>query len=221
MDWIEKITRQEKQLEELEVAIELGQESDDLGMAEEIKNILKRKFDPERIKKFIHELRDRCEGAACLLDQPDFKTYKNDRKSMLAFLEKSSELLDTIRKGRGVYNLSTFSKLLDEKRSALEYECQELAVTTGNLLSILIRKIKQLDDSNEQRLKGRPSADSKGIITEIAKIWETCLGQRPTKYRYGPFADVIKIVLEGLNLPWKDPQRKIDEAFKKQVTKLE
>lgn len=41
MEWIEKITRQEKQLEELEVAIELGQESDDQGMAEEIKNILK------------------------------------------------------------------------------------------------------------------------------------------------------------------------------------
>jgi len=41
MEWIEKITQQEKQLEEVEVAIELGQESDDPGMAEEIKNLLK------------------------------------------------------------------------------------------------------------------------------------------------------------------------------------
>jgi len=41
MEWIEKITQHEKQLEELEIAIELGQESDDPGMAEEIKDLLK------------------------------------------------------------------------------------------------------------------------------------------------------------------------------------
>jgi len=41
MEWIEKIAQQEKQLEELEVAIELGQESDDPAMAEEIKSLLK------------------------------------------------------------------------------------------------------------------------------------------------------------------------------------
>jgi peptide chain release factor 2 len=41
MAWIEKITQHEKQLEELEIAIELGQESDDPGMAEEIKDLLK------------------------------------------------------------------------------------------------------------------------------------------------------------------------------------
>lgn len=182
----------------------------------EIKNILERKFNPENVKTFINELRGCCEGAACLLDQSNFKTYKNDRKSMMGLLEKSKDLLNTIRKGRGqIYHLSTFSKLLDEKRSELEFECQELAVTTGNLLSILIQKIKQLDDSNEQRLKGRPKADSKGIAAEIARIWELCFDKRPTRYRYGPFVNVIRIVLEGLKLPSEDPQRIIDSILKK------
>jgi hypothetical protein len=182
--------------------------------AYEIKNILERKFDPECVKKFICELRDCCEGAACLLDGTDYKTYKNDRKSMLAFLEKSSELLDTIRKGQGIYRLSTFSQLLDDDLSGLGYECQELAVTTGNLLSILIRKIKCLDDSNEQRLKGRPSADSKGIVAEIARIWETCFDKKPTKYIGGPFVEVVQKVLEGLNLKYESPERKIRAALK-------
>lgn len=180
----------------------------------EIKNILERKFDPECVKRFIHELRDCCEGAACLLDQTDFKTYKNDRKSMLGILEKSSELLDRIRKGRGIYHISSFSKLLNEKRSELELECQELAVTTGNLLSMLIRKIKQLDDSNEQRLKGRPSADNKRIVTEIAKRWESCFNKKPTKYLAGPFEEVVRVLLKGLNLKYEYPQRKISEALK-------
>jgi hypothetical protein len=180
----------------------------------EIKNILERKFDPECVKKFICDLRDCCEGAACLLDQPDFKTYKNDRKSMLAFLEKSGELLDTIRKGRRIDHLSTFSLLLDDKRSELGFECQELAVTIDNLLSMLIRKIKSLDDLNEQHLKGRPSADSKGIVAEIATIWETCFDKKPTKYIGGPFVEVVQIVLKGLNLPYEYPERKIHAALK-------
>lgn len=188
--------------------------------AYEIKKILERKFDPVRVKKFICELRNCCEGAACVLDQPDFKTYKNDRKSMLAFLEKCSELLDTIRMGRGIYNLSTFT-LLDnfntpgDKPGMLYRECQELAVTMDNLLRILIRKLKELDDSNQQRIKGRPSADNKGIIAEIARIWETCFDKKPTKYIGGPFVEVVQIVLEGLNLPYEYPERKIRAALKK------
>jgi len=184
-----------------------------------IKKILVKKFNPECVEKFTNELRSCCEGAACVLDQPDFKTYKNDRKSMMVLLEKCSELFDTIRMGRGIYNLSTFT-LLDnfntpgDKPGILSRECQELAVTTGNLLSILIRKLKELDDSNEQRMKGRPSADGKGIVTEIAKIWETCFNKKPTKYIDGLFADVVKIVLEGLNLKHEYPERKIRAALK-------
>lgn len=185
----------------------------------DIKNILERKFDTESVKRFINELRSCCEGAACLLDETDFKTYKNDRKSMLALLKKSSELLDTIRKGRGIYHLSTFSQFLDDGLSELGYECQELAVTTGNLLSILIRKIKQLDNLNEQqRKRGRPTADSKGIVAEIARIWKTCFDKKPTKYIGGPFEKVVQKVLEGLNLTYEDPRRKISDALK---TKLE
>jgi hypothetical protein len=185
-----------------------------------IKKILVKKFNPEHVEKFTNELRSCCEGAACVLDQPDFKTYKNDRKSMSALLEKCSELLDTIRMGRGIYNLSTFT-LLDnfntpgDKPGMLYRECQELAVTTDNLLRILIRKLKELDDSNEKRMKGRPSADSKGITAEIARIWETCFDKTPTKYIGGPFVEVVQIVLEGLNLPYEYPERKIRAALKK------
>jgi hypothetical protein len=184
--------------------------------AVEIKSILERKFDPECVKIFIKKLRFCCEGAACLLDQADYKTHKNDRKSMLAFLEKSSELLNTIREGQGIYRLSTFSQLLDEDLDGLGGECQELAVTTGNLLSILIRRLKRLDTLNEQhRIKGRPGADSKGIVAQIARIWETCFDKKPTKYIGGPFVEVVQIILEGLNLQYEYPQRKILAALKK------
>lgn len=181
----------------------------------EIKNILEKKFDPECVEKFIYQLRDCCEGAACLLDQTDFKTYKNDRKSMLALLEKCSKLLNSIREGRGIYHLSTFALLIDDKRQQDDTECQELALIIGDLLSIFIRKIKLFDDSNEQRLKGRPPADSKGIVAEVAKIWESCFDKKPTKYIGGPFTEVVQIVLKGLKLTYEYPQRKIHKALKK------
>jgi|GEM_PF-4260637 len=190
------------------------------AQANEIYDVLKKNFDSEKIDKFIDELRSCCEGAACVLDQPDHKTYINDRKSMMRILEKSADLLDEIRKGRGIYNISSL-KLLDDynqpgnKPGALAYECQELAVTIGNILTILIRKLRELDDSNEKRIKGRPLADSKGIVAEIAKIWETCFGKKPTNYMGGPFVDVVRIVLDGLNLKYEYPDRKIRAALKR------
>lgn len=184
----------------------------------EIKRILEKKFDSQNIIRFIMKLRFILEGAACLLNQQDYKTYKNDRKAMLAIMKKSSDLLDSIRNGRSLRYLDNFSVLLNEKRSELEIECLELAATTGNLLSILIRKLKNLDDTNEQRIKGRPNADSKGIVAEIARIWESCFNKKPTQYNDGSFVDVVKVVLEGLKLKYEYPQRKIKAAVK---TKLE
>ncbi len=181
----------------------------------EINKILEKKFDSKNVIRFIIKLRSVAEGATCLLDQTDFKTYKNDRKSMLALLGKCSALLNSIRDGRGIYHLSNYTLLIDAKRQQNDAECQELAVIVGDLLSMLIRKMKLLDDSNEKHLKGRPTADSKGIVTEIAKIWETCFNKKPTKYSGGPFEEVVQIVLKGLNLPYEYPQRKIRSALKK------
>jgi len=181
-----------------------------------IKKILDRKIDRQNVIRFIMKLRFVAEGAACLLDQPDSKTYKNDRKSMLALLEKSSDLLDAIRKDRGIYRISSYSVFLDDNLSDLSWDCQRLALSTGDLLGLLIEKLKRLDELNEQhRKKGRPTADSKGIVAEIARIWETCFGKKPTQYMEGPFAEVVQIVLQGLNLQYEYPQRKIREALKK------
>ncbi|MCK9362173.1 MAG: hypothetical protein M0P74_01000 [Syntrophales bacterium] len=181
--------------------------------------LLLNKFEPAQVMRFIVELRDCCEGAACLLDQPDYRTYKNDRKSMVTLLEKSYALLNEINEGRLIRQLSSFSAF--DVHNPEYGECQELAVTAGNLLSILIKKIKRLDDSMGQRFKGRPTADSKGIVAEIAKTWERCFYKKPTKYLEGLFVDVVKIALEGLNLKYEYPKRKIHAALKKEVTKLE
>jgi len=181
----------------------------------EIRKILERKFNSQEIIRFILKLRFILEGAVCLLNQPDYKTYKNDRKSMLAVLEKSSGLLDAIRQGHGIYRISNFSSLLEDKHGEIGLECQDLAVTVGNLLSILIRKIKSFDELNERRIKGRPTADNKGIIAEIASIWEECFKKKPTKTTGGPFEAIVGKVLECLNLPYVCPQRKIKEALKK------
>jgi len=187
-----------------------------------IKEILKRKFNVDSVDEFIDKLRFCCEGAACLLDQPDYKTYKNDRKSMIAILKKSSELLDKIRKGRtGIYHLSSYSLLTNDALSAKGFECQELAASIDGLLRMLIRKIRHFDEVNEQHRKkerGRPSADNKEIGTEIAKIWESCFNIKPTKYQDGPFREVLEIVLEGLYRKHKDARRIMDEALK---TKME
>lgn len=180
----------------------------------EIKDILMlNNFKEEQVKRFIVELRDCCEGAACLLDQPDYKSYKNDRKSMVALLEKSYALLYEINEGRLIRQLSSFS-VFDEYNP--EYrECQELAITARNLLNILIQKIKRLDDTMGKRFKGRPNADSKGIVAEMAKIWERCFNKKPTTYVDGLFMVVVKIALEGLNLPYKYPERKLRAALRK------
>ena len=191
----------------------------DIPFADMHKELIKeslKNYNPESVKIFIEKLCDCWQVACCLLDQPDTKTYRNDRRSMLNILEKSSELLDTIRKGYpGLYHLSKYSLINNQTLAAEHLECQELAVTTDNLLRLLIKKIKRFDYLlNEQIHKGRPSADSKEIVTEIAKIWESCFSEKPSQYRDGPFVTVIKIIFEGLNLPSKDPQRSIRAALK-------
>lgn len=186
--------------------------------AQRIKEILGNKFDPNSVNVFIDRLRFCCEGAACLLDQPDYKTYKNDRKSMLAILEKSDSLLDAIRRGRmGLYHLSNYTILNNGQLSEESLECQEIAVTIDNLLRILIRKIKRFDEVNEQYRKkgsGRPSADNKKIGAEIVKIWEACFNEKPKKYQDGLFGEVLEIVLEGLYGKQKDPRRTMEDALR-------
>lgn len=182
-----------------------------------IKDILLLNYPLKQVNLFINELRNIAEGAACLLDMPDYKTYKNERKSLVALLEKSHDLLEQIRNPDAKYHKiltrpSNFDAL--NNNSGADIECLELAVTTGNLLSMLIRKIKSIDDTNIKRFKGRPTADSKGIVSEIVKAWEDCFEQTPSNYAEGPFYDVVKIVLEGLNLPFEFPQRKITQALK-------
>lgn len=178
-----------------------------------IKDRLEQTYDTESVKRFIEKARFCCEGAACLIDQPDYKTYINDRKSMQSILEKSSRLLEAIRKGHRIYRISNFSELLEQKHAELGLECQKLSGAVDNLLSLLVRKIKSFDELNEQRIKGRPTADCKGIVAEIANIWEACFQKKPTQYIDGLFAEIVQIVLEGLNLPYEYPQRKLKDAL--------
>lgn len=181
--------------------------------AREITTFLGRKYDRQDIIRFIMKLRFILEGAACLLDQPDSKTYRNDRKSMLAILEKSYQLLDAIRQGRA-YRIPNYTVLLDDDLVGLDSECRELALTTGDLLGILIRKMKKFNEATEQRISGRPPADSKGIVRHIAKAWEEAFGKKPTRYPESAFAEVLEIVLKGLNITYKYPRRKIKDALK-------
>ncbi len=188
--------------------------------AYEIKELLKAKCDSQSVKRFIMKLRDILEGAACLLDQPDYKTFKNDRKIMMTALEKSKQLTEAICDANApITRFTNFHQLLSyndeyETGSELATDCQELALTVSLMLGMLIRKLKILDVRNEKALKGRPTADSKGIVAEIAKAWESCFNKKPTNYAGGPFDDVIKIVLKGLNLPFEYPQRKIKEGLR-------
>ncbi|MDD3847456.1 MAG: hypothetical protein PHC90_13995 [Syntrophorhabdaceae bacterium] len=189
--------------------------------AREIKMKLKGKYDHKDVTRFIMKLRFVLEGAACLLDQTDSKTYRNDRKSMLAILEKSYKLLDAIRQGQ-VGRIPNYTVLLDDDLSELDGECRELARTTGDLLSVLVRKMKKLNELIEQQVKrsagslhGRPTADSKGIVKHIAMAWEEAFREKPTQYPDSDFADVLKIALIGLNLTHEYPRRKLKDALKK------
>jgi len=183
--------------------------------------MLEKKYDLDKISFFIANVRDICEGAACLLHQPDYKTYKNDRKLMMSLLEKSKQLMDDICDHRApMVRFITFQRLVSyneeyETGSELASDCQEMAVQVALMIGILIRKMKQLDLRNEKALKGRPTADSKGIVKEIAKAWEKWFGKKPTMYAGNDFEDILKIVLEGLKLKYEYPQRKIKDALKK------
>ena len=180
----------------------------------DILHVLEKNYDLDRVATFIWKIRFCCEGAACLLDQPDYRTYKNDRKSMLRTLEKSKELLDAITDSRGLYRISNYAALLGQEHVRPADECSKLAKATHALLEVLIDKIREFDNLNEQTMKGHPIADSNGIVREIAKAWESSLGVRPTQYAGGPFEDVVKVVLKGLNMTHEYPQRKIKAALK-------
>lgn len=94
-------------------------------------------------------------------------------------------------------------------------ECSNIAyIAYGPLAKLLdiVQNAKKVLNA-EKPSQGRPEADSQGLVTEMAKIFAKHI-DKPTTYKDGAFVEVVRIILETLNLPTKDPSRAIRKAIK-------
>lgn len=70
--------------------------------------------------------------------------------------------------------------------------------------SMALKILQKVDQRKNQHID---------FLNEILKIYEQYFN-KPTKYRYGPFFNIIRTLLEALNLPSEDPSRAIEQLIK-------
>lgn len=98
-----------------------------------------------------------------------------------------------------------------EKSSECSNAVYSAYIPLMRVLRIIQGFRKTLDAEKPRR--GRPHTDPQGIVTEMARIFAEHIG-KPTTYEGGPFAEVVRPVLESVNLPAQDPGRSIKKAIR-------
>ncbi|MBW2075848.1 MAG: hypothetical protein JRI58_14090 [Deltaproteobacteria bacterium] len=116
------------------------------------------------------------------------------------------------------FSLLPQAKIADTK----DFSSLNTIVKSVDLIVEVYGPLKQLADiirNTERQLevikpgRGHPRADTQGLVREIKEMFEKHLGEA-SSYEYGPFSDVVRITLEILDLPSKDPSRPIRRAVK-------
>lgn len=183
-----------------------------------LQNELK-KFRPENVKIFIYRLQDQCQHALRIMTIPGRTDHKEKLKYLLKIFKPALFCLRDLEQGR---------PLLEYKRSVStlpqlhwDTEIQDILITGLKLssdaaepLSALIETIDKQLKKEKSRPRKRPESYSKGLIEVISKIFEQSFHKKPSTYDAGIFTKVVKIALEAVGLPAKDPGRIIKQILK-------
>jgi hypothetical protein len=93
------------------------------------------------------------------------------------------------------------------------FKISELArLSLFTLIDMIDETIKRIEKQKPPKA-GRPRADDINFVKQIADTYSDTI-DNPTTYKDGPFAQVVRVALKHVGLPYKDPRRSIAKAVK-------
>ena len=184
-------------------------------------------YDAKRVKDLIRHLEFSCQDLKHITTYggPKRGEAYRDRVSALNTLTKTVRLLKNMQyaKGGGAFVADWTRSLLQLHQNRAAVSSREypedvhskifpLLSKTITALEEIINTIEERAESEERGERGRPDADALGIAQTIAQLLQKHLDIMPTAYPGGVFANIVRICLEAVNLPYTDPSRAIRQA---------
>ena len=114
------------------------------------------------------------------------------------------------------YHVNEMNEEISEAKSVVRDQLCDHAGDALKPLRNIENLLKMLSKELETPLKtGRRTVDlGSSLIDKIAELYRKDLLAKPTTYPQGPFTQVVKAVLNILDLPTEDPSRQIRKAAK-------
>jgi hypothetical protein len=175
---------------------------------EHIKSSLKN-FEESKVVRFIKGLESLCEEEARINRKGERERLLDDKQELLHKTRAYARILKRAGAGKGL--LHPKDKIGSDN-------------TDGDRLTQLFKKtwaafhaVMDLQEALESEQgqgnkggRGRRRADDDGFVFSIAQLYESVFDVKPTKTKTGTFSDIIEIALEAVELPHKDPSRRLD-----------
>lgn len=170
------------------------------------------------VNRFIVEVENCCKAMPYLKSKQDLADHRDNLKRIERDLKVTAKDLKTMCHKN--FNLIPQVHINDTTGPGIKKywhknaECSDTAYIAYGPVIKLLEMVQHAKSSldNRKPSQGRPRTDPQGLITEIARIFARHI-DKPTTYDNGPFVEVLRIVLDALNLPAKDPSRAIKKAI--------
>jgi hypothetical protein len=167
------------------------------------------------VDRFISHLEFYCQDMQNIRERPKEAEIKLQTEDILKSCKETARYLAKVERGKML--LLPFNCIPDrsnpgnDKPTALLHEALEKAWQANTSLLSFI-KTMEIIKSTYNKSRGRKRADNSKFVLHIAKTFREHIGN-PTKYKDGPFYDVVRACFNAIGLPSNDPSRAIKNAL--------
>jgi len=179
---------------------------------ESLRDVLKN-YDSDVVEQFISVLGELCRKKISIIKNPNIsESYKEIGRMLRSFKRALPYLKDLTE----FQKLHHFPKRVDDTSGAHYDSVLKVADNAGHAYFPLLSLVEIFEKAvkTDKRPRGRPEVDTDNFIYSVAKLFTFCF-EKPTTYEEGPFADVVRITLESMELPAEAPSRSITKAIKR------
>ena len=171
----------------------------------------------EQLKALISKYRSINSGLSEVKSTSDLLAQVND---WVAHLSKSRNILISIENNIEIVFLLSSLANKDQPRDFSQVTDMNLPLVDkaplASEIEILITRLKLISDMLTNRMKtGRPPVDDmrSWLINQLAQLYESSLGLKPSMTRNGVFNELVNFVLEFVGDPLKDSFGAIRKAL--------
>lgn len=178
-----------------------------------------KKYNPKSVEGFINHLELICRIRKKILKSEQISDLRDKKKDMLKSFKRTLDFLKHLKRRKSFLPFPERMREADQERLLDVYifglKAPDIAHQAAGPLEQLIKMIED-SPTTKKRARGHPPADYTGFVTKISDIFSLNFQESPTTYTSGPFAEVVRITLESMDVPGNiDPSRAIKYALKR------